>query len=357
MSQLQQSKGDVDWVMGDRGFRRSVKMTMIGSILSPVGLFPNRRFERYSEDLRALCLSIPVTSPHITTAALSCIRPVMSVMAERTRASALKPKIPQVLCPAGFGWRVGYSGHGAESDPETCCVACGQANFLAGSFLYLMIDDSSTNKHFICILDQDENERGLIWPACFSTRKLVVMTRNGEPKANVQKKDDSAASRDKDLRSHASDEAAHRSRHVNHEMSQTYDRRLKNLSRTCVTFSPDVLLTNTQTSEPPPPPSAAGCNIITRTRCSSSRDFISARYYRLDVSGMLAVNSMAFLAPADEGPAKFYYTLNKPTCSPMKSKHYRVSELNLNAAEWITPWAYAHRRTYFMLKHPRTGTA
>lgn len=34
---------------------------------------------------------------------------------------------------------------------------------------------------------------------------------------------------------------------------------------------------------------------------------------------------MALLALADEGPAKFYYTLNKPACSPMRSRHYRVS--------------------------------
>lgn len=33
---------------------------------------------------------------------------------------------------------------------------------------------------------------------------------------------------------------------------------------------------------------------------------------------------MALLAPSDEGPAKFYYTLNKPMCSPMRSRHYGV---------------------------------
>lgn len=70
-------------------------------------------------------------------------------------------------------------------------------------FLYLMIDDSSTNKHFICILDQDENERGLIWPAVFLQGNLWSwreMVKHWEPKANVQKKDDSAASRDKEYR-------------------------------------------------------------------------------------------------------------------------------------------------------------
>lgn len=77
-----------------------------------------------------------------------------------------------------------------------------------------------------------------------------------------------------------------------------------------------------------------------RALCSYRIRFHLLRHLKADMVCLPSLSAQwSSLAPPDEGSAKFYYTLNKPTCSPMRSRHYRVSGV-MDTVKWLCYYYY-----------------
>lgn len=90
-----------------------------------------------------------------------------------------------------------------------------------------------------------------------------------------------------------------------------------------------------------------------RLQDQSAYTFQLPRHLKADMVCLPSVSAQwSFLAPADEGSAKFYYTLNKPTCSPMRSRHYRVSGV-MDTVKWL--YYYCHPDSSSLLVYESMG--